>query len=485
MNCLWSKIHAGGYSQRMPPCSMLGKIFYTIPCESACINDMLDMKLAIYTPFAINMSPGIFLTSSDDIESFNLQEQLSISKFFKANLSDFILIAHKSSLEVAKDHGCYSLGNRIEYDEFKRTEINACKFVLQKPAIETMNSSNIICKHPDGTAYVYTDSVFYFTHNVIEELLHYSQKYYEDFVRLNIELDAYKDFLQPLGTHRLSLGAYLKISRSNYSAESHGLIFGELYKTLNKKRAHVITLEKSNFYHLGTINELFDSYMAQDDMSTEFRKQICFCKSKNTIPSICNADTVLLKSHVEGGSSVVIQPNCLIEYCDLRVEDGVQFEIMANCYLNNCVFDTSDAKPDDTVVRIPPSTCIHTIGINEGSATKYVSVCFSRNDDLKKTYPARESIVFLGRTINSLNVELSPSSCSIWNLRIFPSATTPSKSFYECTKLIDAYLQNKLDEYLISKRSQAFYSLFDLLSVCNYDEMIEMRERFDSINENY
>ena len=51
-------IHAGGYSQRVPYNTVLGKIFAPVPCESEYINDFMDMKLAIYTPFSIHMQPG-------------------------------------------------------------------------------------------------------------------------------------------------------------------------------------------------------------------------------------------------------------------------------------------------------------------------------------------------------------------------------------------------------------------------------------------
>ncbi len=226
----------------MPSSSMLGKIFYTIPCESPFINDMLDMKLALYTPFAVDMSCGIFLACSDDIETFNLEEQLNISKFFKEKLVDFILIAHKSPVDVAKDHGCYSLGQRFEHSAFKKTEINACKFVRQKPSVDVIHSSGLVCKNLDTSEYVFTDSNFYFTRNVVEKLLVYAKKYYDDFVRFNIELDAYKDFLQPLGTHKMSLHSYLNIPRSNYVVDTHGSLFGDLYQIISNQRAYVITL---------------------------------------------------------------------------------------------------------------------------------------------------------------------------------------------------------------------------------------------------
>jgi fucose-1-phosphate guanylyltransferase len=110
-------IHAGGYSQRMPSSSVLGKIFHPIPCESPLINDMFDMKLAFLTPFSIHMKPGIFISPSDDFESFIFEEQVSYSKLFSDendNLS-FVLPAHKSSLKIATEHGVYALNEKKKY----------------------------------------------------------------------------------------------------------------------------------------------------------------------------------------------------------------------------------------------------------------------------------------------------------------------------------------------------------------------------------
>ena len=191
----------------MPSCSVLGKIFYPIATDNDYINDMLDMKLAIYTPFSIHMSPGIFLTSSDDIESFNFKEQIEISKQFDSKLTDFILVAHKSSIDVAKDHGCYGLG---ESKTLLYTPVYECEYVIQKPSIDLINKTTLIqVDEKTKEKFVYTDSVFYFTHTVIHSLLLYSRQYYESICDYNIEVDAYRDFLQPLGAKPCDLNEYL------------------------------------------------------------------------------------------------------------------------------------------------------------------------------------------------------------------------------------------------------------------------------------
>lgn len=51
-------LHCGGYSQRVPFNTVLGKIFAPVPCRSAFVNDVLDIQLAIFTPLSLHMQPG-------------------------------------------------------------------------------------------------------------------------------------------------------------------------------------------------------------------------------------------------------------------------------------------------------------------------------------------------------------------------------------------------------------------------------------------
>ncbi|KAG5851172.1 hypothetical protein ANANG_G00090240 [Anguilla anguilla] len=53
-------IHAGGYSQRLPNASALGKIFTALPVGNP-IYQMLELKLAMYIDFPLHMKPGVLL----------------------------------------------------------------------------------------------------------------------------------------------------------------------------------------------------------------------------------------------------------------------------------------------------------------------------------------------------------------------------------------------------------------------------------------
>lgn len=135
------------------------------------------------------MKPGIFLASSDDIITCYLEEQIEASYLFGADTNDFILLAHKSSLSVGKDHGVYaveSLNHSHKFNAFN------CKFVLQKPSIEKIQQMNMCLDEST----VLSDSLFYFSHQISRILLELHDLYFEKICTHKIEIDAYRDFLQ-------------------------------------------------------------------------------------------------------------------------------------------------------------------------------------------------------------------------------------------------------------------------------------------------
>lgn len=97
-------------------------------------------------PFALNekMQPGVFLACSDEFESFDYDEQYSMGGRFGCEGNEIVLIAHKSALNIAKDHGVYVLETNEEIDPIRR--VFSCQMVLQKPPIEKMRNLGIILK---------------------------------------------------------------------------------------------------------------------------------------------------------------------------------------------------------------------------------------------------------------------------------------------------------------------------------------------------
>ena len=63
-------LHAGGYSQRLPHVSVIGKIFMALPFGNP-MYQMLEMLLVMYVDFPAKMNAGVFVTASDIIFLFD------------------------------------------------------------------------------------------------------------------------------------------------------------------------------------------------------------------------------------------------------------------------------------------------------------------------------------------------------------------------------------------------------------------------------
>ena len=86
---------------------MIGKLFASVPVSSSkYVYDLLDMKLLMYLPFCTLMEPGIFVTASDDVEPFLIEEEdfnrikLELAKKDKKDEPFLCALAHPSTLQV-------------------------------------------------------------------------------------------------------------------------------------------------------------------------------------------------------------------------------------------------------------------------------------------------------------------------------------------------------------------------------------------------
>jgi fucose-1-phosphate guanylyltransferase len=475
-------IHAGGYSQRMPSCTVLGKIFSPVPSKSEFINDIFDLKLAIYLPFTVHMEPGIFLASSDDFETFLMDEQIESGKYFGSCNNDFVLIAHKSSLQVAKDHGVYVLDQLIESNKYS---IYNCKLVLQKPSIDLMREMEIPLNDKENE-YVFTDSVFYFSHSITKDLIEFYDSKFDIVLKNSIEIDAYRDFLQPLGSNPLDFSKFIKSLKKPFMKQIEQDIFSEIYKLFNKRKAVVLSLNESVFYHLGTIDELFDSYLNQEkENCIELRQSLCFNPFR-LADSSCYSVTlkgVVMSSRI--GEKCVLNNNSIVEYC--YFDDNITLILSDFCYLSNCMIkaDETVSKIDGEEIFIHSKVCLHTIPIKLNESNKYVTVFFGRKDDLKKEYINLESVKFLNKVNHSefflSRVKLTNQNVnSIWNMKIFRAYETMTDSFLNSVKLLNFILENSsnnfFEEYFNSIDDSAeIFSLFDLLLSSNFEKMLSYR----------
>ena len=68
---------------------------------------MLELKLAMYIEFPQRMKPGMFVSSADCIELYDLSGDWSFEN------TGFTALAHPSPIEIGTTHGVYVLDKNI------------------------------------------------------------------------------------------------------------------------------------------------------------------------------------------------------------------------------------------------------------------------------------------------------------------------------------------------------------------------------------
>ena len=255
----WSKlkvlvVHAGGYSQRFPSASCLGKAFVSLPRVNAQggLYNMLQMKLVSYIEFPGKMPRGgVFVSSSDTIEVY---EDSDLDWEFASE--GVTALGIPSGLDVAVGHGVFA----VDEDSLQKSSLShACRKFLHKPSVKTIEKERAILPELDQFSgkMALTDSAFFMSSQVCSKLL----EYYQTVRPLKCELDAYGDFLQALGTD--SSKGYVENTK-NVVISSDTLVQrrSEVYEVLRGTQLTVIALVnlndsslKNRVWHLGRVHQ--------------------------------------------------------------------------------------------------------------------------------------------------------------------------------------------------------------------------------------
>ncbi|XP_050417676.1 fucose-1-phosphate guanylyltransferase [Patella vulgata] len=488
-------IHAGGWSQRMPNASILGKIFTALP-HGEPVYQMLDMKLAMYWPFVKRMKAGVFIVCADDILTYNLgsDSDWSVSEY------GFTALAHPSTMKIGNTHGVYVVANPDKINKSKHIVEAECLEILQKPSDKRMEDTGAVVteegvhEFADGITVegrmVYTDSSFFFGVDVVKKLLSLKK----ELGVLTCEIDAYGDFLQALGPRANE--KYIT-NTANISEVTQNLTECRLkvFQVLQNTDLHLILMHASKFNHIGTTHEYLH-HLCQD---SSFKSQLClesavFNKWQEThaspekkrkkldpINDSCVMHSSLLKSSV-------IQSQSVVEYCqfDRPVNIGT------NSIISNCQLLATD-ELNTSVVEIPSHIFIHTVAICSETFSKFVTIFFQIDDNLKKTVATANILTLpfmksnLENVAQALGVETFDTTCingqcSLWNIKLFPAENTMTASFQKALEMISC-IKSK-SKSLNDKSSSPLYSFSDLLKYKDVSTMIKYRQSLFKLIEN-
>ncbi|XP_032048102.1 fucose-1-phosphate guanylyltransferase [Aythya fuligula] len=476
-------IHSGGYSQRLPNASALGKIFTALPLGDP-VYQMLELKLAMYIDFPSHMKPGILITCSDDIELYST----GVAETITFDKPGFTALAHPSDLTIGTTHGVFVL-DPSSFSGKGGLEYTSCHHFLHKPDIETMRQCGAVrvrrknCSQPCSSGdhsdsemdseCVYTDSIFYMDHSIAKQLL----VFYKQMDTLCCEIDAYGDFLQALGPGATQ--DYTK-NTSNITKEESQLVEvrQKLYSILKGTPLNVIVLNNSKFYHIGTTQEYLFHFTSDSKLKFELdllsKAFSIFSDKAETL----DRSASIIQSILEPGC--LIGPGSVIEYSRI----GPEVLVGKNCIISGSYINLR--------VDIPSNCFLCSLSIKIDDQVKYASMVFSVEDDLKKGVKLLSDIyslqffgVSLLECLDLWGVQVSNQLFSsdntqfgLWTARIFPVCSSLSESVRMSLNMLHS-VQHKSAFKLHGFK---LLSVEEMLSCKDVEDMLKFRNQiYDEI----
>ncbi|XP_070816807.1 fucose-1-phosphate guanylyltransferase [Chaetodon trifascialis] len=458
-------IHAGGFSQRLPSASALGKIFTAMPLGDP-LYQMLELKLAMYVDFPSQMKPGVLVTCADDIELYSIAENESV-RFDKAG---FTALAHPSPLSIGTTHGVFVLDS-CEKSAHSEMENASCLRFLHKPSVDKMRDSGAVCKRQSScfslsdAEFVYTDSTYYVDFATAKSLL----DLLKELGPLDCEIDAYGDFLQALGPKAT---IDYTSNTANVTKEESGLvgIRQKIFHLLKGTTLNVILLNNSKFYHIGTTSEYLFHLTEDAVLRSELGLLSCaFSIHMNEASSgCCVMYSVLDPSCSVGAGSVV-------EYSRL----GAGVSVGGGSIVSSCRVSAG--------LSVPDGVFMHSLCVNHEQETRCVTVVFGINDDLKRSVEApafmeelklfgfslAECLSHWGLKNEALRFSGDASSCSLWKACLFPVCSDPQSSFAMSLEMLQAILSGSA--FTLPKDTKLM-SMQEALEQKNLEEMLKFRK---------
>lgn len=403
-------IQAGGYSQRLPSCTALGKLSMGIPVESKShLCQMLEVALIYLMPFVTHMGPGVLHACSDLLVSFVSRGDWKMDK------EGFTTFGIVCDLKEGVAHGVLDFEDREELwqrhlkiasnPNEPTVEIKKCTQFLHKISADRLREHKVVHCVKNGEKldeYTYMDSNYYFCWKTAAKLL---QFYDQIGHSIQVEVDAYGDFLKACTSNNKTDYIYdlgNSVATQNCTNGKKDLIEMRylVNKALHGVPLHVVVMNIARYLHLGTTSEYLEHYVNSDIflnnengmkekisifsaspnifvgiqsqqneknvriMGDRYRLMQCLLIRTQNEKIILGTSTVVESSYIESG--VKIGKNCLISCCYLA--SGTT--IPDNSYLFSIAVSIPDRYTPNNIVK------------------GYITAIFGINDVLKNSVPS-------------------------------------------------------------------------------------------------
>lgn len=316
---------------------------------------------------------------------------------------------------------------------------------------------------------IYTDSCFFFDSSIAKKL----KKFYDVHKPLTCEIDAYGDFLPALGSN--STGEYIHDTSNVVAVESElRNMRRRVYRLLNATDITLIILNRSRFYHVGTLYELIHNFCIGADLidNMGFRR---FVNSVATCRNTGELEGVIMQSMISHSSTVPY--NSVIGYCKFNTSVVAgEYNILSNCSIGR------NGHNQDTPIVLPDNIMFHTIPVLIDDKEGFVTVAFGINDDVKKALPLENvsSLKYYGTSFSNVldatgypkNKVFDSRNCSLWTAKLFGVRSSMEESFESTFNFVQKIIKGRPT---IRYDNERLYSMANILYYKDAKRLVQYR----------
>lgn len=310
-----------------------------------------------------------------------------------------------------------------------------------------------------GFEMVYTDSCFYFDSQIAKDLV----AFYRDHKPLTCEIDAYGDFLTALGSrstddHAKNVDNVVTVSPDLVKMKK------KVFQLLHRNKINLIILNRSRFYHVGTLNELIQNFCIERDL-IENLGMGRFVSSKIVGEGpVKQISGVVMLSIIN--NECIIPYNSVVSYCRFSVPVITgEHNIVSNCSVG-----MESSKGINEPVILPDDVMFHTIPVLIKDTERFVTVAFGIEDNVKKAFPFSETdkLEYFGMSMRKVLevLEIKKESvfpfheCNLWKAKLFATKPTMEESFSYTLQQVQSI---KNGQPFIPLQIHPLYSMADIL----------------------
>ncbi|KAG1676412.1 Fucose-1-phosphate guanylyltransferase [Nymphon striatum] len=386
----------------------------------------------------------------------------------------FTALGHPSPFSEGEKHGVYVLDkppSALQLESFVFTP--ECTKVLQKPSIQKMYENGAVIKDEKGLEFVYTDSCFFFDSEVAKDLV----AFYTHHSPLKCEIDAYGDFLTALG--RRATDDHTEIV-DNVVKVCPDLIMMKkrVFRMLYNREINLIILNKSRFYHVGTLREMIQNYCIEKDVRENFGLGRIVSSKVVGDGEIKQIRGVVMMSIIHNKS--IIPFNSVVSYSRFNAPViAGKHTIISNCSIG---VDSKNGIKRPEI--LPDNLMFHTIPVVIQCTRLFVTVAFGIDDNLKKSVQLDDvdNLQYFGISMKKVLESLGLAKenifhlqeCSLWNAKLFATKPTMEESFSNTLRQVMAIKNHKPFTPLYM---HSMYSMADILHYKDTKSLINYRSK--------